>query len=56
MFGNLKADEFEILVLKSLTYFDDADAEENPRMLMLVNWEKVKDLITTCMQKYLTDL
>ena len=48
-------DASEILVLKSLTYFDDADAEENPRMLMQMNWGKVKNLITTCIQKYLNN-
>lgn len=49
-------DASEILVLKSLTYFDDADEEEDPRMVMSMNWKKVKDLITLSMQKYLTDL
>jgi len=49
-------DASEMLVLKSLTYFADADSEENPRMLMLMNWEKVKDSITTCIQKYLKNL
>jgi hypothetical protein len=49
-------DASEMLVLKSLTWFADADAEENPRMLMSMDWEKVKDLITTCMQKYLKNL
>src|SRR5450759_1669451 len=49
-------DASEILVLKSLTYFDDADEEEDPRMVVSMNWKKVKDLITLSMQKYLTDL
>jgi hypothetical protein len=49
-------DASEILVLKSLTYFEDADTEEDPRMLMSMNWEKVKDLITISMQKYITNL
>ena len=49
-------DASEILVLKSLTYFEDADAEEDPRMLMPMNWGKVKDLITVSMQKYITNL
>jgi hypothetical protein len=49
-------DASEILALKSLTYFEDADTEEDPRMLMSMNWEKVKDLITISMQKYITNL
>jgi predicted nucleotidyltransferase component of viral defense system len=49
-------DASEMLVLKSLTYFADADSEENPKMLMLMNWEKVKASITTCIQKYLKNL
>ena len=46
----------EILVLKSLTWFDDADSEEDPRMVMPMNWEIVKDFITLNMKKYLSDL
>ena len=49
-------DASEILALKSLTYFEDADTEEDPRMLMPMNWGKVKDLITVSMQKYITNL
>jgi len=59
MFGFYKLkynDASEILALKSLTYFEDADAEEDPRMFMLMNWEKVKERITLCVQQYITKL
>ena len=32
-----------IHVLKSLTYFDDADAEPMPNMLVPLAWQDVKD-------------
>jgi len=35
----------EFLVLKSLTYFDDAEDEEMPEMLTRVTWEEIKDKI-----------
>lgn len=50
------SDASEILVLKSLTYFDDADTEEDPRMLLSMDWVKVKDLITFNLQNYLSHL
>lgn len=34
------------LVIKSLTYFDDADLEEMPNMCIPVNWEKIKNNIS----------
>lgn len=46
----------DLVNYQSLTYFEDADTEEDPRMLMSMNWEKVKDLITISMQKYITNL
>jgi len=46
----------EILVLKSLAYFDDADTEEDPRMLLSMDWVTVKDLITFNLQNYLSHL
>lgn len=35
-------DGSEFLVMRSLTYFADADQDEDPRMLVPVNWEAVK--------------
>ena len=46
-------DSSEILALKSLTYFEDADNEEDPRMLMSMNWGNVKELITLSIKEYL---
>ena len=33
------------LVLRSLVYFDDADQEPMPKMLKIVDWHKVKEVI-----------
>jgi hypothetical protein len=35
----------EFLVLKSMCYFDDADQEPMPVMLVEINWEKIKNTI-----------
>ena len=40
------SDGSTFMVLKSLTYFDDADLEPNPFMLVPLEWEKVKATIT----------
>ncbi|MDP8236890.1 MAG: nucleotidyl transferase AbiEii/AbiGii toxin family protein [Candidatus Erginobacter occultus] len=40
-YGNLAATGFHIL--KSLTYFDDAEDEEIPRMLKDASWKRIKD-------------
>jgi hypothetical protein len=36
------SDASEILVLKSLSYFEGADTEEDPKMFEMLNWENVK--------------
>ncbi len=41
------------LVLKSLSYFEDADKDESPKMLKPVNWEKVKMFIEKELSNYL---
>jgi hypothetical protein len=33
------------MVLKSLTYFNDADGDPNPVMLIPTSWEQVKTII-----------
>ncbi len=38
-------DGSEFLVLKSLTYFDDAEMEEMPVMFKNINWEEIKSSI-----------
>ena len=40
------------LVLRSLAYFDDADQEPIPKMLKIVDWHKVKEVITEKLKKY----
>jgi predicted nucleotidyltransferase component of viral defense system len=40
------------LVLRSLAYFDDADQEPIPKMLKIVDWHKVKKVITEKLKEY----
>jgi len=47
-------DGSEFLVLKSLTYFDDAEGEEMPEMLTGITWEEIKDKILTEHRGYVT--
>jgi hypothetical protein len=46
-------DGSEFLVLKSLTYFGDADAEDTPKMLLPMDWQEVKKRITQEVKHYL---
>ena len=46
-------DGSEFLVLKSLSYFADADTDEALNMLKLANWEKVKSFIKKTLNDYL---
>lgn len=41
------------LVLKSLTYFDDAESDDNPKMFKKIDWEQVKSEITFAVKEYL---
>lgn len=41
----------EFMVLKSLLYFDDADNEPNPIMLLPVSWEQIKEKISLEVEK-----
>lgn len=47
-------DGSEFLVLKSLTYFNDAEEDESPRMLIQQNWKTVKEHIKKVVRDYLT--
>jgi hypothetical protein len=38
-------DGSEFLVVKSLTYFDDAEMEEMPVMFKSIDWEEIKSSI-----------
>ena len=42
----------EFLVLKSLSYFDDAESDENPLMLKSENWETMKTFIKNTLDNY----
>ena len=45
-------DGSEFLVLKSMTYFDDADPEQSPVMLQHISWEEVKGSIINQVERY----
>ncbi len=46
------SDGSEYMVLKSLTYFGDAEPDPMPEMLMDINWETAKETIITEAEKY----
>lgn len=46
-------DGSSFLVLKSLTYFDDANHDQSPLMLQPINWDTVKNTITSAINEYL---
>ncbi|MBL7817090.1 MAG: nucleotidyl transferase AbiEii/AbiGii toxin family protein [Saprospiraceae bacterium] len=43
-------------IIKSLTYFDDADKELNPEMLIKVSWQTVKKTIEKKVEAYLKQI
>lgn len=45
----------KIHILKSLTYFDDAENEPMPMMLEKINWSEVKSFITAEVKKNMDD-
>lgn len=47
-------DGSEYLVLRSLTYFDDAEEEPMPRMLVELGWEEVKKRIKEAVREVAT--
>ncbi|MGD0712311.1 MAG: nucleotidyl transferase AbiEii/AbiGii toxin family protein [Bacteroidales bacterium] len=46
-------DGSEFIVLKSLAYFDDADADEDSLMLIPVSWEMVKKKIAKTLENFI---
>jgi len=46
------ADGTLFLVLKSLTYFEDAEEDEMPLMLIDIKWTEVKDFIMMQIKNY----
>ncbi|HOU98304.1 MAG TPA: nucleotidyl transferase AbiEii/AbiGii toxin family protein [Bacteroidales bacterium] len=49
-------DASELMALKSLSYFDDADEEEDPIMLTSFNWSEAKKEITQKLIQYMQNL
>jgi hypothetical protein len=49
-------DGSSFLVLKSLTYFEDADAQVMPEMFESVSWSAVKDSIIRAQKEYVANL
>lgn len=45
-------DGSDFLVFKSLTYFEDAEIEPMPKMLIPINWESVKSEIIQAVKKH----
>lgn len=45
-----------MLALKSLSYFDDANEEEDPKMLIKMNWENVKKEISNNLLQYVNSI
>lgn len=52
-YGDKYQDGSEFLVLKSLSYFADADTEPTPLMLKDANWDKIKNQIANSTKKYI---
>ncbi len=48
-------DGMEMMVLRSLVYFQDAEDQSDPVMLIPYNWEEVKKLILNETKKYLAE-
>lgn len=48
-------DGMEMMVLRSLVYFQDAEEQSDPVMLIPYNWEEVKKLILNETKKYLAE-
>ena len=55
-YSNMYPDGSEFLVLKSLTYFEDAEEEVMPKLLKAVNWDEVKAKISTESDRYIDSL
>jgi hypothetical protein len=51
-YKNKYADGSVFLVMKSLTYFDDADREQPPVMLQRISWAKAKKAITSAVKQF----
>ena len=47
-----RIENYEYMLLKSLVYFEDADSDPMPLMLMPVNWEQVKKFLIDQVKKF----
>jgi hypothetical protein len=47
------SDGSSFLVIKSLTYFEDAERDQSPVMLHPINWETIKKAIVTSVEEFL---
>ena len=45
-------DGSEYMVIKSLTYFDDAEKDNNIEMIYRISWNKIKDHILNAVDLY----
>lgn len=55
-YSNMYPDGSEFLVLKSLTYFEDAKEEVMPKLLKALKWDEVKAKIITETDRYIDSL
>ena len=55
-YNNKFPDGSELLVLKSMLYFDDAESDDMPIMLKEIDWTKIKTHIKTEVKKYIQSL
>lgn len=46
------SDGSEFMVLKSLSYFNDADLDEDPIMLKQENWDSIKKVLSSRLEEY----
>ena len=56
MYGQKYADGSAFMVLKSLTYFEDAKADKMPEMLLAISWVDIKKTITERHKAYINSL
>lgn len=49
-------DGSEFLVLKSLTYFDDADLDQSPKMYDPIDWDKIKLSVKKEVRNYMNSI
>lgn len=56
MYEKKYADGSAFMVLRSLTYFDDAEEDEMPEMLVPVSWKDIRKTITDNHKQYVNSL